>query len=345
MRRSTLSIRSGILAFLSAVVSCTLLLGCNDDSRWRWGERAKNEVPDSLGVPALLVREVASRARDQLVEGSAASLSRAQPGILFTVNDSGNEPFLFALDSLGADRGAWSVTSSRNIDWESLAEARCNYASGDANAAADDAVASDGLCLYIGDTGDNERRRISRTIYRVAEPNAQDSSFTGTLPADRLNYRYSDRPHDVEAMYVAPNGTIYLITKRPLHDDAKVLRPALVFAIEAPRWNRADTVVAALVDSLPIVPGSAPLRLITDASLSADGTHLAVRTYGELWVFVTDSATGRVQHDKAPRVCDIASLGAAVGEGVGWWPGRDELVLTSEGRRSPLEFVRCLRKR
>ena len=44
---------------------------------------------------------------------------------------------------------------------------------------------------------------------------------------------------------------------------------------------------AALVDSLPIVPGSAPLRLITDAALSPDAKHLAVRTYAQLFVFAT----------------------------------------------------------
>lgn len=287
------------------------------------------ESTDSMGTAALLLREVQSRGRDALVEGSAAVLSTSQPGVLFTVNDSGNDPYLFALDSLGADRGAWLVDGARNGDWESLAEGRCDV----------------GRCLFIGDTGDNERRRRSRTIYRVVEPNARDSSFTGRVKADRLEYRYPDQPHDVEAMYVAPNATIYLITKRPLRNDAKARRPALVFAIAAPRWNSADTLDAALVDSLPIVPGSAPLRLITDASLSSDGQRLAVRTYGQLFVFETDSTNGRVRHEVPPLVCNIASLGAPTGEGVGWWPGRDEVVLTAEGRHSPLDFVRCTARR
>jgi hypothetical protein len=65
--------------------------------------------------------------------------------------------------------------------------------------------------------------------------------------------------------------------------------------------------LAQLVDSLPIVPGSAPRRTITDAALSADARHLAVRTYGEVYLFATDSA-GRARRDVTPGVCNIAGL-------------------------------------
>jgi hypothetical protein len=91
---------------------------------------------------------------------------------------------------------------------------------------------------------------------------------------------------------------------------------------------------------LPIVPGSAPLRLITDAALSPDGKHLAVRTYAQVYIFRTTS-TGLVDHRIAPSVCNIVSLGEAQGEGVTWADSRGRLVFTSEGANAPLHLASC----
>lgn len=338
MNLRPMRLRSALLVIAGALAT----FGCRDASlRWR-GNGASNAESDTLGMPIELVRSVPSRARATLVEGSAAVMSEAQRGVLFTVNDSGNEPYLFALDSLGADRGAWLVTGATNVDWESMAWSRCEPARpAPANAPAPTDATIQDRCLLIGDTGDNDAKRQKRTMYRVREPVARDSAVTGELSSEHFDYRYSDGPHDVEAMYAAPNGTIYLITKRRLRTGAKRLRPALVFSIDNPRWNATDTVVAQLVDSLPIVPGSAPFRTITDASLSTNGRRLAMRTYAQLYVFSTDSATGRVRHEVPTVICNVDSLGEETGEGVSWVPGSDVLVLTSEGRASPLNFVRC----
>ena len=61
---------------------------------------------DTMGLAPSDVRAITVHARRDLLENSAAVMSRAQPGIVFTINDSGNEPFLFALDTTGSDRGA-----------------------------------------------------------------------------------------------------------------------------------------------------------------------------------------------------------------------------------------------
>jgi hypothetical protein len=58
-------------------------------------------------------------------------------------------------------------------------------------------------------------------------------------------------------------------------------------------------------------------------------------------VFATDSATGRVDHRVPPSVCNIVSLGEAQGEGITWADDDGRLVLTSEGRDSPLELATC----
>jgi hypothetical protein len=99
--------------------------------------------------------------------------------------------------------------------------------------------------------------------------------------------------------------------------------------------------VAELVDSLPIAPGSAPFRVITDAALSADAKHLAVRTYMQLYVFATDSSTGRLNHDIAPAICNLLEVDEVQGEGVTWADNRGRFVFTTEGRRAPIALADC----
>jgi hypothetical protein len=262
-------------------------------------------------------------------------MSATQAGVLFTVNDAGNAPILFATTVTGADRGAWRVRGARNVDWEALAPGPCSAGAGQRR------------CLYIGDTGDNDARYPTRAIYRVPEPAAANrpGPVQDTPAVDSLTYVYPDGPQDVEAMYVAPDGAVYLITKRPREGRAGSLRPALVYRVPASAWTRATSrrvpAEAELVDSLPaIVPGSASHRLVTDAALSSDGRELAVRTYRQLFVFPTDARTGRVRPGVAPRVCDLAPLREKQGEGVTWL-GADSLVLTSEGRGAPIHVVAC----
>ena len=290
------------------------------------GGTARSDSAQVDPVPhAREIRVVPLRGVRDLRESSAAAASRRQPSVVFTIDDSGNSATLFALDTSGADRGAWRVTGASNTDWESLSFGPCENPSRD--------------CLYIGDTGDNRGTRPSRAIYRFAEPKA--SGARDTVRAEKLRYVYADRPHDVEAMYVARNGDIFLITKRPLLDSARRLRPALVFSLPARAWRDGEQVVAQLVDSLPIVPGAKPLMVITDAALSADGRHLVVRTYVQAYVFATDSVTGRINQSIAPRVCELAPLGEPQGEGVTWLTNSGRLAFTSEGRAQPLRLASC----
>lgn len=322
---------------LLASAAVTGLAACSaSDVRAAGGARSAYVGTDSMGMTPPSHVLVPLQARRELVENSAAALSHTQPGVWFTINDSGNDPWLFALDTTGADRGAWRVSGATNVDWESASVGPCS-----APSRADTSAAAVGECVYIGDTGDNDANRPSRVIYRVREPVAQRAGFFGDVTAASLPYRYSDGPHDVEAMYAAPNGDLYLITKRRLRDAARRLRPALVFRLDADAWGHDTPAVAALVDSLPIVPGSAPLRQVTDAGLSPDANYLAVRTYGQVYVFATDSVTGRVRGAIPPTTCNIALLGDLGGEGVTWFGRSGKLLLTTEGRDSPMRVVVC----
>jgi hypothetical protein len=283
---------------------------------------------DSMGVAPSEIVARRIRTSRNLRESSALAMSLDQAGVMFTINDSGNEPILFAIDTTGTDRGAWTVQKAKNVDWEALAIGPCD---------AKDAS----HCVYIGDVGDNDAHHATRTIYRMSEPSARDSSFSGAVTAEHVTFTYADQAHDVEAMYVAANGDAFVITKRALAATARRLRPALVFRIPADAWSSKKSVVAELVDSLSIVPGSAPLRAVTDASLSPDGRHVAVRTYSQLFVYAADSMTGRINAGVAPAICNLVPLGEAQGEGVSWVGSSGRFAFSSEGQGAPLHLAGC----
>lgn len=289
-------------------------------------------APKQEEVLPISVLRVETTIHSSLVENSVAVTSRRQPGIVFGLNDSGHRPWLFAFDSSGRDRGRWEVVGASNRDWEAASLGPC---------AASDATES---CIYVGDVGDNDARRPYVTIYRIAEPDAGAGSFEKPRPIsvlDQLRVRYADHPHDVEAMWINGEGTLYLITKRRLLDAQRKPRPSLIFSVPASAWDSSGVVTASLVDSLPIIPGSAGGRQVNDASLSADGNLLAVRTYTEIFVFVMEPETRLPVSGQTPEPCSIRQLREEQGEGIAWWFDQRRLILTSERERAPFHIVEC----
>lgn len=316
---------------LAAIAAC----GQSDTAIRAMQSLSSTANADSMGAAPTAVQTFAMNGPDELSESSATIMTPSQPDIVFTVNDSGNNAVLFALDTVGNLRGRWVVTEATNVDWEAASRGPCTR--NGMSAVLPPATS----CLFLGDVGDNSAARAVVTLYQVEEPTVPQSLAEGSIPAEKLVFRYSDGAHDVEAMYLGVDGTTYLITKRALKGASGALRPALVFAVPATAWAQRDTATATLVDSLPIVPGSSILRNISDASLSFDAQYLAVRTYGQVYVFATDTTTGRVLHDLAPAVCNIEKVESQHGEGVSWFGTTRQLLVSSEGRNAPMHRITC----
>lgn len=264
-------------------------------------------------------------------ENSAAAASIAHPGVLFTINDSGHDPELFAFDTSGADRGRWRIEGAVNRDWEAVAVGRC-------------APADERWCVFIGDVGDNALRRPLISIYRVVEPEPLAAGERGTLRADALVARYADGNHNVEAMVVTPKGGLQLITKERGRSGRRVPVPTRVYEIPARAWGGATPAEAILVDSLPIAPDREERYEVTDAALSADGAILVVRTTSRVFAFRVDSLTARPDPQVPAATCELARLREEQGEGVGILhidSATVRVALTSEARREPLRLATC----
>ena len=298
-------------------------------------QRAAERTAREASTAAAMVRVVPLADRGVADERSGAAASRAVPGVFYTMNDSGNEPTIFAFDTTGASRGRWTVRNGRNVDWEALAVGPCGTrVSASAPAGA--------TCLYVGDVGDNAQRRPSVTLYRLREP--LPGATRGTLDADVLTVRYPDRAHNTEAMYVASDGAVILIPKANGHllgmDD---VRPAL-YRVAPTAWGSASPVTATLVDSLPEFAGGGRKRMVTDAALSADGAWLAVRTYEWVAIWPVDATTGLPRRGTSGALCDVQHLDERQGEGVGFVSvagATARLAFTSEGADQSLRLANC----
>lgn len=241
-----------------------------------------------------------------LTESSGVVVSRSQPGILWSFNDSGNAPEIFATDTIGSDLGRFTVPYSWNKDWEAMTTGPCGPVT----------------CLYIGDIGDNKENRASVTIYRLAEPKVPRPLTRQALVTERpagIELRYPDGAHDVEAMYFA-DSSLYLVTKGRSSG-------VLLFRVPAVPWRSGKAVMAEPLGALPIVPKKHRGRLVTDAAIAPNGHTVVVRTYVDLYFFERQQ-DGRLLPKRGTNSCAIAGL-ESQGEGVDWL-GSDRLVLTSE---------------
>ena len=257
----------------------------------------------------------------RISESSAVVASRKYPGRLWTLNDSGGNPVIFAIDSAGNTLNTMSVRNAKNRDWEALALGPCPA----------------GSCLYIGDTGDNGERRRTATIYRVAEPAPLPGGQNGiTGEVSELEVRYQDGRHDAEAMYVEPDGSVIIVTKGRRGG-------VRTYRVPPAAWTGTGPGIAMRVDSLPIPASLSAGRVVTDAAIRPDGREVAVRTYFEVWFFAR-GLDGHLQLDRTRPVCAIPLGAERQGEGIDYW-NSSTLVLTSERgvrwREGTIWFMWC----
>src|SRR5574341_2019378 len=206
----------------------------------------------------------------RLIESSGVVVSRVYPDVLWSHNDSGDGPYLYATDRRGTDRGRLLVSGAFAIDWEDMASGPCPVR-----------VLREPRCLYLADTGDNLEVRPFVTVYVIPEPeppqNAGDT-LGMTRAAAVLNLSYPDGSHDVEGIYVSPRDTaLYLVSKG--YKRGTAIR---VYRVDLRSWTPRDTAanpfVATLVQTLDITPNQEAGRVITGATVREDGRLVALRT-------------------------------------------------------------------
>ncbi|MGK5548227.1 WD40 repeat domain-containing protein, partial [Streptomyces sp. URMC 127] len=132
---------------------------------------------------------------DRIKESSGLAASRTHPGVYWTHNDSGDGPYVYAVDGrTGRTVATVTLAGMKPRDVEAVS------------------IGPDGS-IYLGDIGDNFGGSWPEVwIYRFPEPKTlRDTTVTPT----RYTVRYDDGPRDAESLMVHPKtGRVYVVSKK-----------------------------------------------------------------------------------------------------------------------------------
>jgi hypothetical protein len=280
------------------------------------GQTSKRAEAGTYGR-ASVVGQLKNRA---IVESSGLTASRSSPGVYWTHNDSGDGPFIFALNARGGSLGVWRVTGADARDWEDIAagpgpQAGKSY-------------------LYIGDIGDNSEARREIVVYRVPEPtispetvNTSKSKPNITESAEPIRLRYPDGKHDAETVLIHPQtGTLFIVTKVLLDNPVVYEAPAPLNANTVTTMRRVRSI------NLPSLLGG----VITGGSISPDGRRVALCDYFQGYEIVLPQGSSQFEDIWKQSFVAIDLGRRSQGEAIAYRMDSKALLATSEGRSSPL---------
>ncbi len=274
---------------------------------------------------------VGQMAEPRNLEASGLAASRHTPGLLWTHNDSGGEPILFALNTDGSLRGSIRVAGVTNRDWEDVA-----------------AFELDGRAwLMAAEIGDNFAKHPQSALHVLAEPEAARLNPAKPLslpPAYTINFVYEDGPRDCEALAVdTRDRVVYLLTKRD--------RPTRLYRLPLAAASAKHPAVAHFVGSawdfphaeglqhLSPLPGVAYPGWPTAMNFLPDGSGVLVLTYGGLYLFprgLGETWANALAHE--PSLLPKFALPQA--EALAITPDGGEIYVASERTPQLLRYVR-----
>ncbi len=256
-----------------------------------------------------------------LPESSGLARSRRTERLLWTHNDSGDGPRLFAFDADGRMHAIVELKGVEPIDWEDM----CSF------------TWNDQPYLAVADVGDNGFNRKHVTIYGIKEPEIELIPVGAEGKDAKLNkikvevdfevkVKYPDGPVNCEAMAYDPwRQQFILASKEQLQSQ--------LFAVPFDPTDHKQDHKAKRIGKF-LVP------VVTGASISDDGRLLALGTYGPTCLLRRQSETPSADAVWISKTNDELELITAPmrrqGESICFDRSGTKLLMTSEGQPMPL---------
>ena len=253
-------------------------------------------------------------------ESSGLEVSTAFPNRLYHINDSGDAGRFYVTDLAGNGPRVVNIEGFDPVDVEDIALGQCGTGAGP--------------CLFISDTGDNDRLREDVEIVVIEELAEFPDSVA---PLDRIRLRYPEGAQDAESLAAHPNGDLYIITKAADYLRLDV-QPSRIYRIANDVWRNADgrTLTPELVGawdfsriSSDVFSGSLP----TAADISDDGERLLVLTYTNAFEFAMASWTNPVSTREMVAGIDYREIEIETleqQESIAYLPGGDAFLYATE---------------
>jgi len=184
------------------------------------------------------------------ISGLATSLRHA--GVLYLHNDSGDGPFIYAVDSSTCKTLAtFNVRGIDPRDVEAIATGR---------------DAQGQPVIWFADIGDNLDSWPYVRIHEIREPTRLRDK---TMSATSFRFTYGDMPHNAETLLANPaKPELWILTKQLAHGSLYRLPIAL---------NTAEINIARKVRR----EGG----LVTDGAVSPDGRRYVLRDYDDAYIY------------------------------------------------------------
>lgn len=282
----------------------TLAQACLVVAAGSMASMASGATPSAKAVePVPAPEPVCAIQDDRLAELSGLAADDEQ---WYAVNDGGTSVRVFVLDrDCTVRRVIESPTDPYDIE--------------------DMALAADGT-LWLGDTGDNSKRRDTVALHAV-RPDGRSVFYRLTYP---------DGQHDAEALLLDASGTPYILTKDVLGDTG-IYRPAAPLARPGPTpMERVGSLSIEATDTAGGPVGSMGSVLVTGAAATRDRTVFAVRTYTDVYLY--PAPDGDVPRALSRPPIRIPLPGERQGEALAFEPD-GTLLSASEGLGEPISAL------
>lgn len=195
----------------------------------------------------------------------SSGLETTDNGEFWSFNDSNGAPALYQFDTTGTLNRVLNISNATNVDWEDIAQ-------------------DDEGNLYVGDFGNNDNDRQDLVIYKLSEPDINDSD--NVVMASRIEFSYPEQTtfpptdsemfFDVESMF-AKGEFLYLLTRD--RSDPFVGKTSLYRLPNVPGTYDATFVMDFFTDN------NKDKGQITAADLSPDGKTLVMISKEQMWLF------------------------------------------------------------
>ncbi|WP_019629073.1 hypothetical protein [Actinomadura atramentaria] len=252
-------------------------------------------------VPADTGSRVAFRISDpRITESSGLATSLRHPGVVYTHNDSGGVPAVYALGPDGRTRATLTLGGATARDWEAMAVGRDERGR---------------PCVFVADIGDNLGGAWPYvTVYRIPEP---ASLRTQTIRAAKFKIKYEDGPRNAEAMLIDPR------TNR-LYIASKLFNASLYAA--PPKLSTHGYNIMRKVGDAPAIA--------TDGAFAPNGLSFVIRTYfgARVYAMGKDGKPGR-------SLGSVGLPAQKQGESVTYTRDGSALLVGSEGADQPVYEV------
>ncbi|SEG92364.1 hypothetical protein SAMN04489712_13328 [Thermomonospora echinospora] len=234
----------------------------------------------------------------RITESSGLAVSRQHQGVVYTHNDSGGSPLIFAIGPDGRTLATFTLAGATARDWEGMAIGEDEQGR---------------PALFVADIGDNLGGAWPYvTVYRVPEPSRLRDQ---TLRATAFRLKYEDGPRNAETVMINPRtNRLYIASK--LFSGALYEAPARLRATGFNTLRRVGRVPA----------------LATDGAFAPDGRSLVIRTYFSAQVYSFDDDAA----EKTRPLRKVGLPGQEQGESIAYSADGRSLLAGSEGTRQPV---------